>query len=101
MMAIVPKFDPANVYYPSRAKTGELHDDFRIAYDHIYEMRQQLADAHSRMTEMAEQLKKLQTVDHPQGPSNSKLSGLHVRNLPTADGQQLTYVAARGDLEWQ
>ena len=37
----------------------------------------------------------------PGSPSHTKIAGLNVIGTPPSDGQQLTFVAATGQLEWK
>lgn len=106
-MAIKPEFRSVdNRYYPSPAKTGALHDDFRQLFGHVYAlqdrvaaMTEQLATAHKTIANMrSEHESKIKELMQP---ANSKMLGLRVRPTDLQDGQKLTYVAARGDFEFQ
>ena len=90
-----------NAYYPSAQKTGNLHTDFRMLFEHMYESKRQIADlnakldaAHNRINEM----KKDHTseMDRLQGPSNTKILGLRVKGTVPTNGQVLTYDSANG-----
>lgn len=100
------KLDPTqNAYYPSPQKTGDLHNDFRLLFAHMYESKRQIADlqaqlatAHSRIGEM--QAAHASAIAKLQEPANTKMLGLRVRPTDLADGQKLTYVAATGDFRF-
>lgn len=92
-------------YYPSAVKTGELHTDFQLLFDHMYESRRQIAElqaqlktAHSRMGQMQKDHER--KIADLQEPANTKMLGLRVRPTELKDGQTLKYVAAHGDLEF-
>jgi len=90
---------PTNRYYPSPTKTGPLHDDFRLLFDHVYKLQDQLRDSHSKMAALQSKHDTLkQQVDN--GPSTTKIQGLNVKGVPPTNGQKLTYNAATGDIEW-
>jgi hypothetical protein len=95
------KVDPSqNAYYPSRQKVGELHDDFRQLFDHVYSLQRQNAEMTKRMGELEKSHNGL-SKQVAQGPSNTKIMGLNVKAVQPTNGQQLTYNAATGDIEWQ
>lgn len=89
-----------NRYYPSRMRTGELHDDFRRLYDHVYALQDKLQEAHGTIEQMQKAHGTL-AADIANGPSTTKIQGLNVKAIRPQDGQQLTYVAATGQIEWQ
>jgi hypothetical protein len=95
------KLDPAqNRYYPSKQKTGPLHDDFRVLFDHVYRMQDDLAKTKGQLADMTAKHGQLaQQVAN--GPSTTKIAGLNVKGVQPVNGQKLTYVAASGDIEWQ
>lgn len=90
--------DQANRHYPSRQKAGDLHDDFRILYDHVYEMRDQLKAAHGRIAEL--ERKGTASGGDAGSPAATKIGGLYVKASVPANGQKLTYNAASGQIEW-
>ena len=95
------KLDPRqNRYYPSQAKTGPLHNDFRLLFDHVYELRDQLAKAHGRIADMEKQHGELsRTVAN--GPSTTKIAGLYVKGSVPNDADRLTYEAKSGQIVWK
>lgn len=94
------KVDPQqNRYYPSPSKTGDLHNDFRLLFDHVYRLQDQLTDAHGRLAEMTKRHDAL-TQRVASGPSTTKIMGLNVKGTVPTNGQKLTYNAATGDLEF-
>ena len=96
----MPADQQLNRHYPSRQITGPLHDDFRILYDHVYSLTDRLAASEKQLSEM----KKAHGTLAQQvagGPSTTKIAGLNVEAVVPEDGQQLTYNAATGQIEWQ
>lgn len=92
------KMDPKqNAYYPSKAKTKDLHDDFRLLFSHVYKLQRQVADLHGKLA--ATQPPSSQS--NLGGPSTTKIAGLNVHATPPQNGQKLTYNAATGEIEWQ
>lgn len=89
-----------NRYYPSKAKTGDLHDEFRLLFDHVYSLTDRLAKTQRELADMTERHDKL-AQQVAAGPSNTKLLGFNVKAAVPSNGQKLTYVAASGDIEWQ
>jgi hypothetical protein len=89
-----------NRHYPSRTLTGPLHDDFRILYDHVYSLTDRLAKAEGDLREMTHRHDAL-SQQVANGPSTTKIAGLNVKAVVPQNGQQLTYNAATGDIEWQ
>ena len=110
-----PTGQSANQYYPSPAKAGNLHDDFRLLFDHVYDLQRRLGDAEGRVAEahrMATEAKAnaAQAVvgmrqpergPDSEGASSTKIAGLYVVGTPPANGQKLTYNSATGQIEWQ
>lgn len=100
------KLDPAqNRYFPSPQKVGNLHDDFRLLFQHVYTLQDRLAEMQGKLDTAHGTIAQMKT-DHASQiarlmePANSKMLGLRVRPTVLADGQKLTYVAAKGDFEF-
>ena len=89
-----------NPYYPSQQKTGALHDDFRLLFDHMYEQQQRNEQLESRLKDLSSKHAAL-SEKVANGPSTTKIAGLYVRGTPPADGQTLKYSKATGDISWQ
>jgi hypothetical protein len=89
-----------NDYYPSKFKTGDLHDDFRRLYDHVYQQRRTNDDLRKRLEAMESKHGKL-AEDVANGPSTTKIAGLFVKGTVPTNGQKLTYNATTGQIEWQ
>jgi hypothetical protein len=89
-----------NRHYPSKFKTGALHDDFRILYDHVYDLQEKLATTQGKLDDMTEKHGKL-AEQVANGPSTTKIAGLNVKAVVPQNGQKLTYNSATGDIEWQ
>jgi hypothetical protein len=85
----------ADQYYPSKFKVGELHDDFRRLYDHMYAQQRTNAELEGRLRDMTEKHGKL-AQQVAQGPSTTKILGIPVTAQPPQDGQKLTYSKAIG-----
>ena len=97
-------------YYPHHSDP-RLTEDFRVAYDHIYALRdqlqsmnQQLQDTHQRLADAHGKIRELQA-----GPSTTKIQGLNVRGIPPTSGAAvtnlskipvLTYDSTSGDITW-
>lgn len=89
-----------NVYYPSKMKTGELHDDFRQLFDHVYSLQRTNQSLQSRLDDMEKSHKGLaQQVAN--GPSTTKIQGFNVHATPPSNGQKLTFNSAKQEIEWQ
>lgn len=100
-MTTMAKMDAnQNRYYPSRTKVGNLHDDFRKLFDHVYALQDRLDASQSRVAEL-EKSHNSMAATVAQGPSNTKIGGFNVRGTPPANGQTLKYNAATGDISWQ
>jgi hypothetical protein len=87
-------------YYPSKFKTGELHEDFRRLYDHMYAQQRRNAELESQLAEMTDKHAKL-SAQVAGGPSTTKIAGLYVKGVQPTNGQQLTYNSSTGQIEWQ
>jgi hypothetical protein len=84
-----------NRYYPSKQKTGDLHDDFRLLFDHVYKLQ-------DRMAAMTKAQGAAAPAGEDQGgPSTTKIAGLYVKGVVPQNGQKLTYNATTGQIEWQ
>lgn len=77
----------STLYYPN-SHPPRLNEDFKVAFDHIYELQRQIAD-----------LKKSQSAAPPPappastgagGPSTSMLNGLRVKAIPPTSGNAVT-----------
>lgn len=88
-----------NAYYPSRERTGELHDDFRILFDHIYTLHKQVADAHSEIKKMRNPAGGSSGVAG--GASTTKVAGFYVAATPPNDQDRLTYDSATQQVIWK
>lgn len=89
-----------NRYYPSPTKTGPLHDDFRLLFDHVYSLQNELQSTKGQLADMTSKHAAL-SQQVANGPSTTKIAGLNVIGVPPTNGQQLTYNAATGQIEWQ
>jgi len=108
-MATTNKMDlQQNRHYPSKFKTGDLHDDFRILYDHVYKMQDDLTAANSRMADMESKHSALAS-QVAGGPSSTKIAGLNVKGTEPQNGRAVTslsgvpvlaYNAASGEIEF-
>jgi hypothetical protein len=95
------KVDPQqNRYYPSKQKTGDLHDDFRMLYDHVYSLQASHAALQGQLADMTDKHDKL-SKQVANGPSTTKIAGLYVKGVVPTNGQKLTYNATTGQIEWQ
>jgi hypothetical protein len=111
-VATKPQSDPRNRYYTSPQRAGALHDDFRLLWEHVYRLSDQLSDAHKQIAAMkssgsdaptatATKGVKATAPKPPQGsPSNTTINGLYVAATPPNDGDRLTYDAASGQIIW-
>jgi hypothetical protein len=97
-----------NRHYPSKFKTGDLHDDFRILYDHVYKLQDQMAAAEGRMADMESKHGALAS-QVAGGPSSTKIAGLNVKGTEPQNGRAvaslsgvpvLAYNAASGEIEF-
>lgn len=94
------KLDPQqNRYYPSKQKTGPLHDDFRQLFDHVYRLQAHNEEMKGRLDELENGHKGL-AQQVAGGPSTTKIAGLYVKGTVPADGQVLKYSAKSGQIEW-
>jgi hypothetical protein len=89
-----------NPYYPSKLKTGELDNEWRMVFDHIYGQQRKNAELEGRLTEMTKKHSDLQQ-QVANGPSTTKIQGLTVKGVQPTNGQKLTYNASTGEIEWQ
>jgi hypothetical protein len=99
---MMAKLDPVhNHYYPSPAKTGALHDDFRKLFDGLYATQDRLKSTESQLTAMTAKHDALAKQVTAGGPSSTKIAGLNVHAAPPNDADRLTYSAATGEIVWK
>jgi len=89
-------------YYPQH-KDARLTEDFRVAYDHIYQIQDQLAGMKATPAKAAA------PAANPGGPSTTKIAGLNVHATPPMSGTSvatlskiptLGYNSKTGEIEW-
>jgi hypothetical protein len=88
-----------NRYYPSAAKTGELHDSWRMLFDHMYEQQRRNSELSSQLDDLRKSHSAL-SAQVANGPSTTKIQGLNVKAVQPTNGQSLKYNAATGEIEW-
>src|ERR1039458_6660855 len=89
----------SNPYYPSKFKTGEMDNEWRALYDHMYAQQRKNTDLEGQLAELQKSHGTLQGKG-ANGPSTTKIQGLNVKGVAPKDGQTLKYVAATGEIEW-
>jgi len=87
-------------YYPSPKKTGPLHDDFRLLFDHVYRQQDQIAELHGKMKDDPKHGGGREP-SAPGGPSSTKLTGLYVKGTPPVHGASPFYNQSSGQFEYQ
>jgi len=88
---------PANAqrWYP-HFEDHETHEAFRVAFDRIYELHDQVQAQQAQPA-----AKHAEPKDDAGGPSTTKIAGLLVHAVPPNDGDRLTYNAATGEIIWK
>ena len=95
-----------NRYYPSPQKTGAMHEDFRLLFDHVYTLMDRQRDLQSHVQKQQEAAKgaglkgKPKSPAEPNGPSNTKIAGLNVKAVPPVHGATPFYNQSTGQLEF-
>ena len=84
-----------NPYYPSKFKTGDLDNEFRLLFDHMYAQQRRNTEQDTQMAGMQKAHGEL-SQQVAAGPSNTKIMGIPVTGTVPKDGQVLTYSAKVG-----
>jgi hypothetical protein len=97
----MPKVDPQqNRYYPSPTKTKDLHNDFRLLFDHVYSLQDRLKETQGQLATMTKKHSDLAS-QVANGPSTTKIGGLFVKAMTPNDGDRLTYDGASGQIVYK
>ena len=88
-----------NQHYPSPLKTGDLDNDWRLLFNHMYAQQSKNDELTKQLSDLKDSHSKLQQ-QVANGPSTTKIAGLYVKGVQPEDGQVLTYKAASGQIEF-
>ena len=89
----------SNPYYPSKFKTGEMDNEWRALYDHMYAQQRKNTDLEGQLAELQKSHGNLKEKV-ANGPSTTKIGGLNVHAATPKNGQALKYNSATGEIEW-
>lgn len=88
-----------NRYYPSPSKTKDLHNDFRLLFDHVYALQDQLKVAHTKLADLQSRQSAPATAEG--SPSHTKIGGFYVIGQPPNDADRLTFDAKTQQIVWK
>ena len=89
-----------NPYYPSKFKTGELDNEWRMVFDHMHQQTRINEDLQGQLSALQKKHSKMaDRIDN--GPSNTKIGGFNVAAQTPNDADRLTYDAKSSQIVWK